>query len=244
MPEVVKQHYLAKPGYVNYFFNQLNRDRMWKALVARGDYAPLRGAWTVLGQAPMNEEVRFELSDTLASIKLPSGELKIELTRALSERLDPPGSGGLLVALSMWRRFLIEGPEKFGDVYYLGTAPLAGRDRLMDVLVATHGDVECRFLFDPTDGQLAGMPSQLFDAVAIVLSDAGCATLLKQAAAAQWAMDAFGHLKAIGASKAARPLLDKAGVVPDAGVTDLGGAFVKAAAQRFYDREPSLRDLA
>ena len=94
------------------------------------------------------------------------------------------------------------------------------------------------------DGQLAGMPSQLFDAVAIVLSDAGCATLLKQAAAVQWAMEAFGHLKAIGASKAARPLLDKAGVVPDAGVTDLGGAFVKAAAQRFYDREPSLRDLA
>ena len=88
------------------------------------------------------------------------------------------------------------------------------------------------------------MPSQLFDAVAIVLSDAGCATLLKQAAAVQWAMEAFGHLKAIGASKAARPLLDKAGVVPDAGVTDLGGAFVKAAAQRFYDREPSLRDLA
>ena len=157
VPEVVKQHYVAKPGYVNYFFNQVNRDRVWKALVARGDYAALRGVWTVVGQAPMNEEVRFELSDTQASIKLPSGELKIELTGALSERLDPPASGGLLVALSMWRRFLIEGPEKFGDVYYLGTAPLAGREGLMDVLVAPHGDVECRFLFDPADGQLAGM---------------------------------------------------------------------------------------
>ncbi len=40
------------------------------------------------------------------------------------------------------------------------------------------------------------------------------------------------------------PLLDKAGVVPDEGVTDLGGAFVKAASQRFHAREPSLRTLA
>ena len=94
------------------------------------------------------------------------------------------------------------------------------------------------------DGQLAGMPSQIFDAVAIILSEAGCAALLKEAAAVQWAMDAFGHLKAIGASAAAKPLLDKAGVQPDEGVTDLGPQFTKAAQTRFYDREPKLRTLA
>jgi catalase len=57
-------------------------------------------------------------------------------------------------------------------------------------------------------------------------------------------MNAYGHLKAIGASAAAQPLLDKAGVVHDVGVTALDGAFVKAAALRFYDREASLRILA
>ncbi|KQS03466.1 catalase [Sphingomonas sp. Leaf357] len=94
------------------------------------------------------------------------------------------------------------------------------------------------------DGQLAGSPSQIFDAVAIILSDEGCATLLKEGAAVQWAMDAFGHLKAIGASDATKPLLDKAGVEPDDGVTDLGKAFIAAAAKRFYDREPGVRTLA
>lgn len=59
--------------------------------------------------------------------------------------------------MSMWRRFLIEGPEKFGDLYYLGTAPVVGRQGLMDVLVAAHGDIECRFYVDPADGQLAAM---------------------------------------------------------------------------------------
>ncbi|WBO21364.1 catalase [Sphingomonas abietis] len=94
------------------------------------------------------------------------------------------------------------------------------------------------------DGQLAGSPSQIFDAVAIILSEEGCAALVKQAAAIQFTMDAFGHLKAIGASDAAQPLLDKAGVEADEGVTGLGADFLKAAAKRFYDREPQVRLLA
>ncbi|ULA58689.1 MAG: Catalase C [Nitrospira sp.] len=94
------------------------------------------------------------------------------------------------------------------------------------------------------DGQLAASPSQLFDAVAIILSAKGTQMLLKEGAAIQFVMDAFGHLKAIGHSDAAQPLLDKAGVVPDEGVIDLRGAFVEAAAKRFFAREPSVRNLA
>jgi catalase len=94
------------------------------------------------------------------------------------------------------------------------------------------------------DGQLAGSPSQLFDAVAIVLSKEGCASLVKQGAAVGFVMDAFGHLKAIGASAAAKPLLDKAGVEPGDGIVGLDKGFVEAAVHRFYAREPSLRLLA
>ncbi len=94
------------------------------------------------------------------------------------------------------------------------------------------------------DGQLAGMPSQLFDAAAIVLSKEGCDMLLKEGAAVQWAMDAFGHLKAIGYTKEALPLLDKAHVAKDEGVTEVGKSFVNAAAKRFWDREPSVRNLS
>jgi catalase len=57
-------------------------------------------------------------------------------------------------------------------------------------------------------------------------------------------MNAFGHLKAIGASGAAKPLLDKAGVEPNDGIVGLEGDFVAAAKRRFFAREPSLRTLA
>lgn len=94
------------------------------------------------------------------------------------------------------------------------------------------------------DGQLAGTPSQLFDAIAVILSDAGTALMLKEGAAVQWVMDAFGHLKAIGYTKEAQALLDKAHVTKDAGVVDLNKAFVKAASKRYFEREPEVRNLA
>ena len=93
------------------------------------------------------------------------------------------------------------------------------------------------------DGQLAGTPSVTVDAIALVLSEEGCAALLKEAAAVQFVMDAFGHLKAIGATEAAQPLLDKAGVEPDDGVVGLDDDFLAAAARRFWDREPRVRML-
>ncbi|MDV3456855.1 catalase [Sphingomonas sp. HF-S4] len=94
------------------------------------------------------------------------------------------------------------------------------------------------------DAQLAGYPSVLADAVAVILSKEGTAALLNEGAAVQFVMDAFGHLKAIGHTPEAQPLLDKAGVVPDAGVVGIDKAFVDAAAQRFWDREPGVRQLA
>ncbi len=96
------------------------------------------------------------------------------------------------------------------------------------------------------DAQLAGAPSVIFDAVAIVLSDEGCQMLVKESAAKDFVSDAFVHLKAIGYTPEAKPLLDKVGVEADAGIVELGGAtaFLKPAITRQWDREPSVRMLA
>ncbi len=94
------------------------------------------------------------------------------------------------------------------------------------------------------DGQLQGSPSQLFDAVALLLSKDATAKLLKEGAAVQFVMDACGHLKAIGSHPDCKALLDKAGVEPDPGITGLGPDFIKAAATRHFAREPKLRTLA
>jgi catalase len=97
------------------------------------------------------------------------------------------------------------------------------------------------------DGQLAGTPSVLFDAVALVLSEDGCGELLNEGAAIDFAKHAFAHLKAIGFTPQAKPLLEKAGVAPDDAVIDLLSGnkdFIEQARTRCWDREPKVRILA
>ncbi|MDP3288191.1 MAG: catalase, partial [Methyloversatilis sp.] len=71
------------------------------------------------------------------------------------------------------------------------------------------------------DGQLAGTPSVMFDAVAIVLSSPGAVELSADASAIDFVRDAFGHLKALMLDDGGRTLLKAAGVVADAGVFDV-----------------------
>jgi catalase len=96
------------------------------------------------------------------------------------------------------------------------------------------------------DFQLAGGPSVLFDTVYLSLAKEGAQLLSTESAAVAWVHDAFAHLKVIGASAAAKPLLDAAGVVKDAGIL-LGKsdeAYLSRAAQgRIWDREPGVRTV-
>ena len=98
----------------------------------------------------------------------------------------------------------------------------------------------------PVDGQLAGTPSVMFDAVAVVLSKAGAETLFNEGAAIDFVRDAFGHLKAFAIDEGGQALLQKAGVVPDAGVVVASdtGAFIAAAKTRQWDCERLVRTLA
>jgi len=96
------------------------------------------------------------------------------------------------------------------------------------------------------DGQLAGTPSVLFDAVAVILSDSGAKALSKEGAAVDFVRDAFAHLKAIAVDQGGRALLKFANVGQDAGIVDSKDkdAFITAARTRQWDREESVRVLA
>ena len=99
------------------------------------------------------------------------------------------------------------------------------------------------------DHALAGGPSVLFDAVALLPSDDGAEKLASEATAIDWLRDAFGHLKAIGHVPAADVLFDRAGIGTDAdegtvSLAESGGikAFIAAAKKhRIWEREPALR---
>lgn len=95
------------------------------------------------------------------------------------------------------------------------------------------------------DGQLAGTPSIVFDAVALVLSAEAGQCLTQEAAAVDWVCNAFGHLKAIAADMGAQAVLQAAGVEMDQGVVKVTdcNAFIEAAKTRQWSRETKVRKL-
>ncbi len=98
----------------------------------------------------------------------------------------------------------------------------------------------------PADGQLAGTPSTVFDAVALVLSESGGRQLAAEAAAVDFVRDAFGHLKAVAFDAGAQSVLKAAGIGKDAGVVAAADvkSFIKAAKTRQWAREAKVRTLA
>ena len=103
------------------------------------------------------------LSDEEGVIDLPTGTTRVDATGALDVDPSPPGSGGMLAALLLWRRLLRDGPEPLGRTSYWGTAPLdpdsfdaAGGPQLLDVLETSVAGVEARFTVE-ADGGVGGI---------------------------------------------------------------------------------------
>ena len=97
------------------------------------------------------------------------------------------------------------------------------------------------------DGQVAGTPSLVFDAIASVLMPEEAKKMAKDGAVIDFFRDAFGHLKAIAACGGTREhILKAAGIKPDAGVVEPQdtSAFIAKAKTRQWDREPKVRTLA
>ncbi len=175
--------------------------------------------------------------DLPAANKAARAPINMEPSDALSivKQGDPPMTGRKVAIL------FDEGSDKAAIDKLKGEVEAAGGSALL--IAPKVGGLKVKGGTLKADGQLAGSPSVLFDAVALILAPEAATKLTKEGAAVQFVMDAFGHVKTIGHDAGAKALLDKAGVEPDAGVVGLD-QFAKVAPKRHWDREPKVRMLA
>jgi hypothetical protein len=163
IPRAVRQHFEEAPGYANYWFNRYHQQRVWNAFLARGDFAEAGWNWNVAANTATGGDALIELTEKAGTITMPDGKSGAKFGLSLVEEQSPPRSGGLLTALHLWQRLLLFGPRRFGEVYYLGKLPWTNEEKLVDCLVATHGGVETRFLFDTESADLIGIEMQAAD---------------------------------------------------------------------------------
>ena len=162
IPEQWKEWFVAKTGYANYRFNQLEQNRVLAPLKLQGDFASATGPWRLSGQSTTGD--RFELTLAEKGIGLEIRDSAFFQQLEDSDAADePPGSGGFLIAAHQFRLLLSKGSPAFTECFYFGSEPLDGRGELVDVLNTTLSAVESRWYFSRSSGQLLGVDSRLHE---------------------------------------------------------------------------------
>ena len=163
-PEKYKHLFKKRAGFANYQFNLQNQKRIWNGFLKHGDFTQQQFSWRLTGKDEGGRSFTIVLADIKSGIQIDGESFVLNPEEDLSSQLAPRGSGGLLVALHLWRTMLTVEPEKFGDVYYQGSIPLGAKSfdkdsgqNLADVLVATRGAIENNFIFDKTSQRLLAM---------------------------------------------------------------------------------------
>ncbi len=176
--------YEARKGYANWYFNTLERDKLlanFKKNAGEFSAAPVKlafaGAFEMADRkGPMTAEVVPSADGTRVKLKL-NIETSLEPLKQtdLAVQQEPIGSGGLMMALYHYHRFLTMGPKGFeglfahggNEPYYVfptdGTAPKSLASLRVDCAVVNtkHGSVICKWFFSQKDGNLLGFETFL-----------------------------------------------------------------------------------
>lgn len=159
LPAAVRGLYESRPGFTNHHFNVVERDRVARAVAATSP-ASSSDEWVLEGRLAAGGAFRIVLSDREGVIDLPTGTTRVDASRDLDAAPNPPGSGGLLGALLVWRRLLRDGPAAVGRTEYWGAMPVfphpplsaaeagGGQPELFDVLNSSVAAIEARFVID------------------------------------------------------------------------------------------------
>jgi S1-C subfamily serine protease len=154
-PEEFRHMYVERRGFTNFYFNRLYRDQIWETNQRKwGDFTTQTPRWRITGTNRSGETVTILLSDDQSGIQIGDNPVVLDPDSDLSSQLVPEGTGGLLVALHLWRKMLLLGPSQFGDVVYFGSVPLNLDRDPKQVLVATRGVIESHLFFDRRSARL------------------------------------------------------------------------------------------
>ncbi len=154
-PEKYKHLYVSKPGFANYYFNQMQQDRLLDALRDSSNFSDRKGTWSLIGKQIEGSDFTLTLADKGIGLEL-GNDVYLQPLESGTLLDEPPGTGGLLAALHHFRLLLSGQSARFTDFYYLGSERLDGKSELVDVLIATQTGTISRWYFNKSDMTLRG----------------------------------------------------------------------------------------
>ncbi len=187
--------YDPKPGFVNFYFNRQEKNRLLAGFKKSSDFTGVKGTWTIdgtvrLGKANANSDFALTMKEGKINLKLGAFPQDVDpFSKDIKELRAPNGSGGFMPAMYVWRVLLMEGDKGFpGECVHGGTEPFypPPTDRsavkswsdqrvMAEVLSTRFGNYMTKWFFSPADQKLLGfelrMQDQNEDPVEVYFSD-------------------------------------------------------------------------
>lgn len=157
LPSAIVGKYEERRGYANYWYNEQAQERLWTNYVERTTIDGIGYDWQIDGAVEAGGAFKLVTSAERSELTLPTGHSGAIFTGDLADQLSPPRSGGLLLTINAWQRFIDKGLRRFGEVYYLGKLPHGPDNSVEDCLVAYFEGMETRFFFADESGELTGI---------------------------------------------------------------------------------------
>jgi serine protease Do len=171
-PSPALKYFKEKKGFINYYFNDQMQQSLLAAFQKQGDFASLNGNWnwTGLYEADgrkgsftllIQDRKDAETSKPLVSFKT-NAEYKLDPLKTGQsdvDRSEPPNSGGFLMAMYQYRRFLSLAAKGFeGGFSHGGYEPIyppsenekttvSERRIMTEVIRSEHAAVPCKWYF-------------------------------------------------------------------------------------------------
>lgn len=159
IPEEYQHMYVERRGYANYYFNELERNRVMQGMANLGDFSQLTGLWEMEGATANGERFLLKLGNELVGINIAE-EISVQTLDQPFED-QPVGSGGLLVAMHQFKQMLVDPEGYFSEFYYIGSEPLDGLGPTVDVVMTLRGGAVSRWFFDQQTQQWLGVDTAL-----------------------------------------------------------------------------------
>jgi S1-C subfamily serine protease len=190
-PSPAAKYYLPKPGFANFYFNKLEKDRLMAAFKKHGDFSAVGGTWNIQGNVRLKKlRTSSPFSAEIAEVKQGNSfkpvvkltvadypyQLEPQKEQEPAALRMPPESGGFLSALYVYNQLLTQGEKEFSEFAHgghepfypppaSGKAPKSPADLRVEteVLNTRLGPFLTKWFFDLKDQKLLGYEVRLED---------------------------------------------------------------------------------
>ncbi|MEM9943816.1 MAG: trypsin-like peptidase domain-containing protein [Planctomycetota bacterium] len=153
-PKSFQHLYRPKRGFANYYFNLENRKRIWHANQRNGNFGRQDYTWRIYARDNKQRDTIVVLGNQKSGIQIDGRSFVLDWKPTDVEAVINTDEERTILALHLWRQLLVNGPEKFGDISYLGSTPSHSGSGKNEILVGTQGFTETMFEFDSESGVL------------------------------------------------------------------------------------------